>query len=166
MRDLTLYRAMTATLPSFSLFNNAHSPDPDSTSCIFLEKGHIMEYIQLGARRLVCLFWGPEEYVIRCHPLFSTLKSLDPVATVTFTYRNVIRTLRKFPESSAQYEGIRKQYLEKVTERLRMLNTMTGEERFEHLRSAQPWVFTLAGRQDIAAYLGLATEELRTLVRC
>ena|SRR5579872_2728505 len=165
MRDLSLYRAITAALPVFSKLNDAHSPDPGSTSCIFLEKGHIMEYIQLGARKMVCLFWGPEEYVIRCHPLFSTLKSLDPVATVTFTYGNVIRTLRKFPESSQQYEGIRRQYHEKVAGRLLMLNRMTGEQRFEHLQSTQPWVFALAGRQDIANYLGVAVEEFKTLAR-
>ena len=124
-----------------------------------------MEYIQLGARKLVCLFWGPEEYVVRCHPLFSSLKSLDPVATVTFTYGNVIRTLRKFPESSQQYEGIRRQYQEKVAGRLLMLSRMTVEERFEHLQTTQPWVFALACRQDIAAYLGIAMDELKALVR-
>lgn len=165
MRDLSLYHAMTALLPSTSLFNDSYSPDPDSTSCIFLEKGHLMEYIQLGARRLVCLFWGPEEFVIRCHPLFSTLKSLDPVATVTFTYGSVIRTLRKFPESITQYQGIRKRYQEKVAERMHMLRTMTGEERYEHLCATQPWVLSLVSRHDVAAYLGVPVEQLKTLAR-
>src|ERR1700749_369307 len=111
MRDLTLYRAMTTASPSANsnnenVLHGSSSPDPDSTSCIFLEKGHMMEYVQTGARKIVSLFFGPDEYVIPCHPLFSSLKRLDPVTTITLTHRKTIRTLRQFPESSAQYQGV------------------------------------------------------------
>jgi hypothetical protein len=165
MRDLTLYRAMTAGTFSENLLGDVRSPDPDSTSCIFLEKGHMMEYVQTGARKIVSLFFGPEEYIIPCHPLFSSLKSLDPVTTITFTHRNVFRTLRQFPESSSQYQGIRRQYQEKVNERLRVQQTMNAQERFQHLQETQPWVFSLVSRDDIASYLGIAVEELRQLTR-
>lgn len=173
MRNLTLYRAMTATSPSATdpnayITNSLHgssSPDPDSTSCIFLEKGHMMEYVQTGARKVVSLFFGPEEYVIPCHPLFSSLKRLDPVTTITFTHRNIIRTLRQFPESSAQYQGIRQQYQEKVNQRLRMQQTMSAQERFQYLQETQPWVFSLVSRGDIASYLGIPAEELREMMK-
>src|ERR1700761_9831473 len=164
MRNLTLYRAMTATTPH-AYEDRGTSPDPDSTSCIFLEKGHIIEYVQVGARKIVSLFFGPEEYVIPCHHLYSSLKRLDPVTTITFTHRNIFRTLRQYPESSAQYQGVRIQYQEKVNERLRMQQTMTPRERFEYLQEKQPWVFSLASRNDIASYLGITTDELRELTR-
>jgi len=165
MRDLTLYRVMTASSPSANVLDNMHPSDPDSTSCIFLEKGHIVEYIQQGARRIVSLFFGPDEFVIPCHPLFSSLKSLDPVTTVTFTHRSIFRSLRQSPGSSAQYQGIREKYKEKVAERLRTHQTMTEQERFRHLQDTQPWVFRLASRSDIASYLGITTETLRELSR-
>lgn len=164
MRNLTLYRAMTATAPH-AYEDRGTSPDPESTSCIFLEKGHIIEYVQVGARKIVSLFFGPEEYVIPCHPLYSSLKRLDSVTTITFTHRNIFRTLRQYPESSAQYQGVRFQYQEKVNERLRVQQTMTPRERFEHLREKQPWVLVLASRSDIASYLGINTEELRELMK-
>jgi hypothetical protein len=178
MRNLTLYRAMTATASSAqdtqgfynarglndtSGFSYSHSPDPDSTSCIFLEKGHMIEYVQTGVRKIVSLFYGPEEYVIPCHPVYSCLKRLDPVTTITFTHRNVFRTLRQYPESSAQYQGVREQYQQKVNERLRMQQMMNPVERFEYLQEKQPWVFALASRADIASYLGVTVEELREL---
>ena len=163
MRDLTLYHAMTASLPSAIVLRDTQAPDPDSTSCIFLERGHIIEYIQLGARKIVSLFFGPDEFVIPCHPLFSTLKSLDPVTTVTFTHRSIFRSLRQSPASFAQYEGVRKQYQEKVAERLRIQQTLNEEERYRHLKETQPWVFSLASRGDIASYLGVTPERLREL---
>ena len=162
MRNLTLYRAMTATAPH-AYEDRGTSPDPDSTSCIFLEKGHMIEYVQTGVRKIVSLFYGPEEYVIPCHPVYSCLKRLDPVTTITFTHRNVFRTLRQYPESSAQYQGVREQYQQKVNERLRMQQMMNPVERFEYLQEKQPWVFALASRADIASYLGVTVEELREL---
>lgn len=165
MRDLTLYRVMTASLPSVNVLNETCTPDPDSTSCIFLEKGHIVEYIQLGARKIVSLFFGPDEFVIPCHPLFSALKSLDPVTTVTFSHRTIFRSLRQFPASSAQYQGVRKQYLEKVAERVRIHQTLTERERFQYLQETQPWVFRLASRADIASYLAVTADTLRELDR-
>jgi hypothetical protein len=178
MRNLTLYRAMTTRASSAqesqgfhnahglndtSGFTYSHSPDPDSTSCIFLEKGHMIEYVQTGIRKIVSLFFGPEEYVIPCHPMYSCLKRLDPVTTITFTHRNVFRTLRQYPESSAQYQGVREQYEKKVNDRLRMQQMMNPIERFQYLQEKQPWVFALASRADIASYLGVTTEELRDL---
>ena len=124
-----------------------------------------MEYVQTGARKIVSLFFGPEEYVIPCHPLFSSLRSLDPVTTITFTHRNVFRTLRQFPESSNQYLGVRRQYQEKVNERLRVQQTMNAQDRFAYLQETQPWVFSLVSRADIASYLGITTEELRQIAK-
>jgi hypothetical protein len=164
MRNLTLYHAMTATAPHFYEDLGA-SPDPDSTSCIFLEKGHMIEYVQAGARKVVSLFFGPEEYVIPCHPLYSSLKRLDPVTTITFTHRSIFRTLRQYPESSAQYQGVRLQYQEKVNERLRMQQILSARERYEYLLEKQPWVFSLVSRDDIASYLGVTMEELRELAK-
>jgi len=164
MRNLTLYHAMTATAPHV-YEDLGNSPYPDSTSCIFLEKGHMIEYVQAGARKVVSLFFGPEEYVIPCHPFYSSLKRLDPVTTVTFTHRNIFRTLRQHPESSAQYQGVRLQYEEKVSDRLRMQHTMTPRERYDHLLEKQPWVFSLVSRYDIASYLDVTVEELRELAR-
>jgi len=167
MRNLTLYHAMTAAAPhSYEDHTDpGTSPDPDSTSCIFLEKGHMIEYVQVGARKIVSLFFGPEEYVIPCHPFYSSLKRLDPVTTITFTHRNIIRTLRQYPESSVQYQGVRLQYEEKVNERLRMQQTMAPRERFEFLRERQPWVMSLASRADIASYLDIPVAELRELAK-
>jgi hypothetical protein len=162
MRNLTLYRAITAAAPP-AYEDPGTSPDPDFTSCIFLEKGHMIEYVQVGARKVVSLFFGPEEYVIPCHPLYSCLKRLDPVTTITFTHRNIFRTLRQYPDSSVQYQGVRQQYQEKVDERLRMRQTMNPRERFEYLQEKQPWVFSLVSRSDIASYLGVTPEELREL---
>jgi hypothetical protein len=164
MRNLTLYHAMTAAAPH-AYEDPGTSTDPDSTSCIFLEKGHMIEYVQVGARKIVSLFFGPEEYVIPCHPFYSSLKRLDPVTTITFTHRSIFRTLRQYPESSAQYQGVRLQYQEKVNERLRIQHAMTPRERYEYLQEKQPWVFSLASRADIASYLGVTAEELRELAK-
>src|SRR6185437_6752426 len=103
--------------------------------------------------------------VIPCHPYYSSLKRLDPVTTVTFTHRNIFRTLRQHPESSSQYQGVRLQYEEKVSDRLRMQHTMTPRERYDHLLEQQPWVFALVSRYDIASYLDVTVEELRELAR-
>lgn len=164
MRNFTLYHAMTAAAPH-AYDDLGTSPDPDSTSCIFLEKGHMIEYVQVGARKVVSLFFGPEEYVIPCHPFYSSLKRLDPVTTITFTHRNIFRTLRQYPESSSQYQGVRLQYEEKVNERLRMQQTMTPQERYAYLLEKQPWVFALVSRADIASYLGVDADELRKLTK-
>jgi hypothetical protein len=165
MRDLTLYRAIAAGTNSANLPGDAGSSDPDSISCIFLEKGHIVEYVQTGARKTVSLFFGPDEYIIPCHAIYSSLKALDSVTTITFTHRNIFRTLRHFPESSTEYQGIRSQYLEKVNERLRMRQTMNAEERFQYLQGTQPWVFSLASRGDITSYLDITVEELRQIAK-
>jgi hypothetical protein len=52
----------------------------------------------------------------------------------------------------------------KVAIRLRALE-MTAEEDFEHLKKSQPWVLRLAGRSDIANYLGISIFELAKLMK-
>lgn len=163
MRDLTLFRAMLGLPPSANFLKGLDGPKADSPSCFFIEKGHIMEYIEMNSKKVVCLFFEPGEFVIPCHPTFSTLKSLDDVHGGNFSHWAIISTLRKFPESFVHYREVRKKYYEKIADRLRM-QEMPVEKRMEHLQKKQSWVFDLVDPKDIANYLGIPISLFEMLV--
>ncbi|MDO6433291.1 hypothetical protein Q4E93_21955 [Flavitalea sp. BT771] len=137
---------------------------PTTPTAFFIEKGHIMEVLDIGVpgKVIIPLFFGPGEFAVRCHPR-SNLKGLDKVSGNTFTHTMIIQTLRKFPESHVYYREMRRLYHEKVQDRLRSLQTMSDQERYDHLKATQPWVLKLAEPGDIAAYLGVSKEVLREL---
>ncbi len=104
---------------------------PDSHRHLVLEKGHIMECLLVGEeKKIVSLFFEPSDFVIRSHPKYSTLFSLDHCKTLAFNYGTIIRTLRKFPETKVHYPELKKKYEAKVTSRIDSLTTMTVVERY------------------------------------
>ena len=140
-------------------------PKPDSERYSFLEKGHVMEVILVGEekKRIVTLFFEPNEMVIPSDAKFSLLVSLDSCSTLPFTYGNIIRTLRDFPETKVYYQEFRNRYQKKVADRLHMLESMSAKERFAHLKATQGWVFSMVDEEDIASYLKISVRMLRSL---
>lgn len=155
MRDLSLFRATLGLPSSVNVLKPLKVRKPDSEIYFFLATGHVMESIEINSKKVVCLFFGPGEFVIPCHPELSILKSLDDVRGQTFTHRAILNLLRGFSETRVHYRSIRKEYNEKVAERLRVYE-LPVEKRLEHLQKKQPWVFGLVDRQDIASYLGIS----------
>jgi hypothetical protein len=137
---------------------------PDTVNHFFLKSGHVMEFFQIGddAKKVVSLFFGPEEYVLPSHYAFSTFVGLDKTTIAELSYGSIIRTLRKFPAAAFQYRGVREGYQKKVAERVRSLD-MTVSDRFAHLKATQPWVLKLAKEGDIANYLRISVSILREL---
>jgi len=134
---------------------------PTTPTAFFIEKGHVMEVLNVSpGKRVVALFFGPEEFAVRCHP-FSELQALDKLKGNPFTYSMILRTLRKFPESHVHYREMRRRYHEKVAARLHSLQTMTDQQRYEQLAVTQPWALKLADPEDIASYLGISVGMLR-----
>ena len=138
---------------------------PDSGRYTFLEQGHVMEFLLIGEqkKRIVSLFFEPNDFVIPSHPVYSHLVSLDDCKTLVFNYSTIVRILREFPDTKFHYQELKKIYEKKVASRIHSLTTMTAPERFAHLKATQPWVFSLAGEEDIASYLGMSTGMLRSL---
>lgn len=149
---------------SVNVLKGFEGPKADSTSCFFIEEGHVVEYIEMNSKKVVCLFFGPGEFAIPCHPTFSTFKSLDDVHVGNFSHQGIISILRNHPESFAHYRGVRKDYYEKVADRIRM-QEMPVEKRLEHLQKTQSWVFGLVDPKDIANYLGIPLSLFEKLVR-
>jgi len=141
-------------------------PEPNSERYVFLAKGHIMEVILIGEdeRRIVSLFFEPDEMVVPSDAKFSHLESLDSGETIPFTYGTIIRTLRNFPETRIHYQEFRRRYQKKVADRLHGLESMSAKERFAHLKATQGWVFSLVDEVDIASYLGIPVHILRLLM--
>jgi hypothetical protein len=121
-----------------------------------------MEFIDIAlpGQRAVTLFFGPQEFAVRCHGR-SQLKTLDKVKTQAFSHSSMFQTLRKFPESHIYYREMRKRYHEKVADRLHSLQTMSPHEQYQHLVATQPWVLKLADPNDVALYLGVSQDLLR-----
>lgn len=163
MRDLTLFRTMLGIPSSVNILKHVEGPQAESQSCFFIESGHLMEFIEVNFKKIVFLFFGPGEFAIQCHP-DSNLQCLGDVHGKKFPHEDVVRLLKEFPETREAYRGIRKEYYEKVAERLR-LQQMPVEKRFEHLQKNQPWVFDLAERKNIACYLGISLSILEKLTR-
>ncbi|HVW62261.1 MAG TPA: hypothetical protein VHC48_19555 [Puia sp.] len=161
----TLFSTLVGSLPQAKDLNPPPKITPDTQTCAFIVKGHVMEYIQVGPERkkVVSLFFGPQEFVVCCNPQYSILQSLDQVTNNPFTHRQIRHMLRTYAESRTIYMEMRKRYQEKVAERIRTLTTMTGPERFTHLKQHQPWVFKLAAIEDIASYLAIPVEMVKAL---
>jgi hypothetical protein len=162
-----LFSVLVGTLPPAK----SNEPSPPLTSntlvCSFIEKGHAIEYIEVGPerKRVVALFFGPDEFAIRCHLGYSKLEALGNVRSNLFTHGQVMHMLRKFPESRVYYRELRRRYQEKVEDRIHTLTALTGPERFAHLKKCQPWVFKYADIEDIASYLGISVEMVKSLQR-
>ena len=140
---------------------------PTTVNYFFLERGHVMEYFRLGSgeKRVVGLFFGPREFVLPSHTGFSCFQELDRVQTDRLPYRAVIRALRNYEGADERYREIQRRYWRKVAERMIVLNSMTAEKRFAHLKATQPWVLELAAEEDVANYLEVSVGMLRELKR-
>jgi hypothetical protein len=139
---------------------------PDSVNYSYLVKGHVMEYYLIGrqAKKMVALFFGPEEYVIKSHAAFSTLECLDDASIESLPYGAIFRALRH-PEVAATYREIQMEYRRKVADRIHSMKSMTAPERFAHLKATQPWVFDVVEEEDVANYLGVSVGMLEELGR-
>ena len=126
-----------------------------------------MEFFQVRgmSQKVVSLFFEPDEFVVRSHPIYSNLQALDDVEVNPFPHSLIISTLRRFPESHDHYREMRRRYQEKVTRRMNMLQTMTPSERLSHLQSSQSWVFSKVEKADIASYLGVSEGMLNKMLR-
>jgi len=166
MRNNSLFYALTGIDPNDKRFRPTVELNPETYNFGILEKGHVMEYILIKPdnKKIVTLFFGPKETVVQCRPSLSTMVSLDNVKIGNFTYGGIIGTLHQFPESHLIYQELRRKYNEKVADRLQSIQTMTPQERFRRLHATQPWVFALAGKEDIASYLGISVGMLRKML--
>jgi hypothetical protein len=137
---------------------------PESKSYAFLEQGHVMEFLLIGKekRKIVSLFFEPNDIVIPSHPVYSHLVSLDDCKMLPFNYSTIFRMLREFPGTKFHYQELKKMYEKKAESRIHSLKTMTAPERFAHLKATQPWVFSLVEEDDIASYLRISVGMLRS----
>jgi hypothetical protein len=116
-------------------------------------------------KRAVTLFFGPGELLMRCYPAFSRIEALDDVSLTPFTYRDIFRTLRAFPEAAAQYKHSKALYEEKVEHRLELVWARSDQESFDLMRRRQPWVLSKAPEALIAEYLRITVKRLQELRR-
>jgi len=138
---------------------------PSAEVAFFIAEGHIMEVIDLDlpGRKIVALFFGPGEFIIKCHPL-SKFVALDDIEGHPLTHGQIIRLLREFPESHRHYQVVRRTYHEKVAARQASLISMSEKARFEDMVKTQPWILKLADKRDIAAYLHISPSLLYELI--
>jgi hypothetical protein len=136
---------------------------PDMVSYFFLAKGHVMEFYRIGpqAKKVVALFFGPEEFVLPSHHNFSGFAALDKVEVENLSHGTVIRALRNFEGANIQYRKIQERYREKVRARVHSMQSLTARERYAQLKAEQPWVLELAKEEDVANYLGISVGMLR-----
>lgn len=143
----------------------AYKTEPLSSStevAFFIAKGHAMEVIDLGHKDIVALFFGANEFVVKCHPL-SKIVALGNLSGNPFTHGQIINLLRKFPDTHHHYRGLRQAYQEKVAARQASL-AMSEKARYETMVNTQPWVLKLAKPENIACYLHISIGRLRELI--
>lgn len=166
MHKRTLFYALSGELLPGMIDSPLHKLTQDTPTCTFIEKGHVVEYIDIGipGRKIAALFFGPNEFAVRSHPQFSELRSLDEVSCNIFTHGQIMHMLRTFGESRTYYRVLRKKYQEKVEDRIRT-SAMTAKQQFSHLKKQQPWVLEVAKIEDIASYLNIPIGAAKTLLK-
>jgi len=169
MRKKTLFHELTGVDPRIK-GDRPTLLTPDTVSYFFLAKGHVMEFYRIGpqAKKVVALFFGPEEFVLPSHTDFSGFAALDKVETEELSHRTIIRALRNFEGANIQYRVIQERYREKVRARVHAMQSLAAPERYAQLKATQPWVLELAKEEDVANYLGVTVKMLRGFVsaRC
>ena len=138
---------------------------PDRVTASFIEEGYLVEYFEFpfDRDRTVALFFGPGEFLIRSHPVFSTVQFLDRGCLADFSYGDVLRTLRNFPESKLHYLEMKRRYEQKVADRLTMSALGGDLERLQLLQQTQPWVLQKAPDSLVAGYLGVTPARLQEM---
>jgi hypothetical protein len=165
MRSFILFKTLMGIPLNVQLRWQENDASSESNHIGFLAEGHVVEYIEYGddRKKVVSMFYGPQEFIVPCHPVFSTLSCLDDGVVEQLSHKNIMLMLRKFPESRNHYREIRKLHVQKVQRRLKMINEMTPEQRFWALKKDQPWVFSLVDNDSIASYLGVSIPMLKQL---
>lgn len=164
MQIKTLFHELTGVDPCVKA-DHPTPLAPDTVSYFFLAKGHVMEYYRIGpqAKKVVALFFGPEEFVLPSHNDFSSFAALDTVDTEELSHSTIIRALRNFEGANIQYRKIQERYREKVRARVHSMQALPAPERFAQLKASQPWVLELATEEDVANYLGISVGMLKGL---
>jgi|GEM_PF-3549102 len=138
---------------------------PDRVTTSFIEDGYFVEYFEypFDRNRTVAMFFGPGEFLIQCHPVFSTVQALDRTCVAGFPYGGLIRTLRNFPEARVHYRHVKGLYEKKVADRLEMARLSSDVERYEFVRGRQPWVLKKVPDSLVAGYIGVTVGRLREM---
>jgi len=138
---------------------------PDRASVFFVENGYFVEYFEypFDRNRTVALLYGPGEFIVRTHPVYSTIQALDKACAAEFSYGDIFRTLRNFPEARVHYRAVREMHLEKVADRLRMAGLESAEERLRFVRERQGWVLKKVPENIVAGYLGVGAGVLKDM---
>ena len=107
MHNLNLFKTLLGIPAEARFEGKMREMEPDEQSFCFSEAGYVMEYIELepDKKKIVSLFFGAGECVVRCHPELSKISSLTELKAQTLTHGQVFRTLRMFPESRNMYKG-------------------------------------------------------------
>jgi hypothetical protein len=140
---------------------------PESISYTLLFSGYLMEYFRVGpnGKKVVALFWGPQEHVVPSHRGLSKFHSLKDGTYKKVTHEEMLHCLRRYGGVREVYWQMRELYRNKVADRIYMAQHMTPAERYAHVEATQPWVFELAEKEDIASYLRVDVGELEGLRR-
>src|SRR5579872_4212030 len=115
MRHQTLFHFLMGIPPEAKTLRCSLPLTPETPASSFLEKGHVMEYILIGPdkKKMVTLFFGPNEFVVKTHREASNIVALDEVVEVPFTYGMVFNSVRKFEQCVTYYRTLRQRYLDK-----------------------------------------------------
>ncbi|SRR5258708_727731 len=140
---------------------------PDRATSTYIEEGHFVEYFEypFDRDRTVVLFYGPGEFIIPTHPGYSIIRPLDRCCVVDFSYGDIFRTLRNFPESRLPYRKMKEAYQQKIAQRLTLAGLACPWERLEYLKESQPWVLRVAPDRLVAGYLRVSVDMLKEMKR-
>jgi len=138
---------------------------PDRLSASFVEEGYFIEYFNypFDRDRTVALLYGPREFIIPTHPVFTSVHALDRSCAANFTYSMVFRTLRNFPESRAHYAHLKALHEKKVADRLKLAHLQSDDARFHFVLDTQAWAIKQVPDHLLAGYLNLPIPRLREL---
>ena len=137
----------------------------DRITASFVEEGYFVEYFEypFDRDRTVAMFYGPGEFIIRTHPAFSSIQSLHRSSIVDFSYSNIFRTLRNFPESKLHYRKVKAMCQQKIADRLKLARLNKDTARYRFVLEKQPWVLKQVPDHLLAGYLGITIPRLREL---
>ena len=125
-----------------------------------------MYYLDADGREINCRFAGPAGFLtdyqsfITQQPARYSWQALQRAEVLTLPYALVQRLYRESPAWDRFGRLMAERVYQQVMERIELLQFLTPEQRYQHVRQHQPVLLAQVSQAQLASYLGVQPESL------
>jgi CRP-like cAMP-binding protein len=142
-----------------------------SDHAYFLDGGSAMSFTFKDGKKQLEWLWQSRQLIVSPKSFFEQVPAkefiqlLEQSEILCISYASVLRLFESFPEAHFIYRVILNKYYELSRERIREMQNLNGEQRYQKLLKSFYNIEQILPQEQIASYLGMTPQSLSRIKR-